>query len=504
MPPTPPSTPAASSPPPTSAPVTTFLRPPVSSSTASPTAERRAEAPPASASASFSPSSPSPRMVSPARSSVPATLDRWFTDASTASACLVPSLRACASAAAASCEARARASRRVNSPTSNRSRSRCSMESVAASAGPTLGGRRCGAGLNVTRAAKGEMRNTSRRIAGSSAFAFAGFCAADRASALPPALRPETTPEPEIGDEMLSLGGAASALANATNRHIALSCTRRCTPAGVHATHAAGNRVSTAAESSVFVFREGVSATRESVSGFCATEVSVARSRGPRSGSCHTTTGNAAPGCGSSTCSAATFSSSAPDPPATPRPEARRASTPSRLTNAISRAPSTTLSESAGSESSSADSGTSGFPSSRNLSFGEVRVNGPPPAVHASAPERSRKTTRFSASAAGAKESARRPFSKRVRTATRLVAVPGARNNAAGSSSVEVPSANASRTPRDPLATAAGTASTARDAPPSARAFDSGQSPTHTSTNAGTEDASSDPASAIPVASSSS
>ena len=116
---------------------------------------------------------------------------------------------------------------------------------------------------------------------------------------------------------MLSLGGAASALANATNRHIALSCTRRCTPAGVHATHAAGNRVSTAAESSVFVFREGVSATRESVSGFCATEVSVARSRGPRSGSCHTTTGRA-PGCGSSTCSAATFSSSAPDPPATP------------------------------------------------------------------------------------------------------------------------------------------------------------------------------------------
>ena len=42
---------------------------------------------------------------------------------------------------------------------------------------------------------------------------------------------------------MLSLGGAASALANATNRHNALSCTRRCTPAGVHATHAAPHAV---------------------------------------------------------------------------------------------------------------------------------------------------------------------------------------------------------------------------------------------------------------------
>jgi len=296
-----------------------------------------------------------------------------------------------------------------------------------------------------------------------------------------------------------------------TTRHIALSCTRRCTPAGVHATHAAGNRVSTAAESSVFVFREGVSATRESVSGFCATEVSVARSRGPRSGSCHTTTGNAAPGCGSSACTAATASSVAADPPPTPRPDARRASTPSRLRNKISSAPSTTLSDRLGSDSSRTDSA----PIEPGASSGEPAARETARLVRESSLEKAAFLS-SSASAAGANESARRPFSNRFRTATSASPLPRARRNAAGW--VSSPSAKSESSPPRvalcaPLATAAGTESTAKaDASPSAAASFSafsGSSPTYTSTNAGWDeteaaDASADPASAVRKASSSS
>mmetsp|Transcript_12245 Transcript_12245/g.29650 ORF Transcript_12245/g.29650 Transcript_12245/m.29650 type:complete len:250 (+) Transcript_12245:1539-2288(+) len=235
-------------------------------------------------------------------------------------------------------------------------RSRLRNARTDATAGPTLEGRRSGAGLKVIFAARGERRSRPRTMTGSSAAdnlvsllligcevlswlpRSNGWCVFDALFAAPS--RPS-----------LNLSWKSA------RRHTVGSWIRKCSPPGVTRAHIAGWRVSRRRDAPAPV-PIPVSASlgipsSPPLTWDSAAVVTKAWSNGPCAGLCHISTGNAARGSMSSTWRPR-IDTSVDRPPPGPTPSAAPHTNlnPSSDASKISSAPSTIDSDARGSDSS--------------------------------------------------------------------------------------------------------------------------------------------------------